>query len=253
MAINVNDVYKEVLSYIKDENLEKTDESFSGTASSKVGRKSYLTPQEFNLFAERAQIDIFENTLHDFKQAVLSGDSENALLIKERLSPFIIEGSDINKSTGEVGNSPYWIIKVYDVGNGVYYEEVDIDYFNKVKAFSSTAAGSKVYFPDTGTPKYHIYYRKDTNNVIFHPTPTANPDADIVIFPTAPKWTFTHSYGKIVYNSSDSDHANFGIHKSERGTLVNKILELAGISLRDQMLADLSLRNESTNAEDKIQ
>ena len=248
MAINVNDVYKEVLTYIKDENLEKTDESFSGIASSKVGRKSYLTPQEFNNLARRAQEDIFENTLHDYKQAILTGDIGNAELVKEKLSPFITEAADVNKSTGAVSSSPYWIIKVYDVGNSVYYEEVDIDYFNKVKAFAS----AKAFFPSS-SPKHHIYYRKDTSTVVFHPAPEANPDADIITFPTNPNWTFTHSYGKIVYNSSDGAHANFSLHKSERGTLVNKILELAGISLRDQMLADLSLRNESTNVEDKIQ
>ena len=251
MAIDVNEVYKEVLNIIKNEDFEKSGgEALSGKYGDPRGRKNYITPQEFNLFAERAQIDIFENTLHDFKQAILTDDRENAELIKERLSPFIIEGSDTNKDSGDVGNSPYWIIKVYDIANGVHYEEVDIDYFTKVKAFSSTAAGSKVYF-SSGTQ--HIYYKKDTNTVVFHPTPAANPDADIVIFPTAPKWTYTHTNGLVSYNASDSDHANFGIHKSERGTLVNKILELAGVSLKDQMLADLALRNESTNVEDKIQ
>jgi len=251
MAISVNDIYKEVLTHIKDENLEKTDQSFSGMTSSRVGRKSYLTPEEFNNFARRAQEDIFENTLYDYKQAIIMNDRENAELVKEKLSPFISESQAVNSGTGAIGGSPYWVINVYDITNGVYFEEVSIDYFNKVKAYSSTAAGSKVYFP-TSSPKHHIYYRKDTSTVVFHPTPSNNAKADVVTFPSNPNWTFTHSDGKITYNSSDSDHANFSLHKSERGTLVNKILELAGISFRDPALADLALRNESTNVEDKI-
>jgi len=248
MAISINEVYKEVLNIIKDEDFEKSGgEALSGKYADPRGRKNYITPREFNLFAKRAQEDIFENTLHDYKQAILADDRENAELVKEKLSPFITESADVNKSTGAVGSSPYWIIKVYDIGNSVYYEEVDIDYFNKVKAFAST----KAFFPSS-SPKHHIYYRKDTSTVVFHPAPEANPDADIVTFPTAPIWAYTASDGVVSHNTG-GDTNDFDLHKSERGTLVNKILELAGVSLKDQMLADLALRNESTNVEDKIQ
>lgn len=253
MAIEIDSVYKEVLSIISNESLEDNNKPLNAPPVPKVRYRDHITPNEFNLFAERAQLDVFENTVHDFKQAWLVGDKRNAELIRERLSPFILEGSNVDRSTGSVGNSPYWIINVYDVGNGVYYEEVDIDYFNKVKAFSSTAAGSRVYFPDTGIPKHHIYYRKDTNSVIFHPTPTANPDADIVIFPTAPKWgsIINVDTGTVTYSTGAS--TNFSLHKSERGTIVNKILELAGISTMNAPLSEMALRNEATNTEDKIQ
>ncbi len=246
MAIDVNEVYKEVINAVKNDNIEKASAMTKDSIVAKNTPRPYVTPAEFNILAKRAQEDIFENTVHDFKQAWLVGDKRNAELIRERLSPFILEDADVNKSTGAVGSSPYWIIKVYDVGNSVYYEEVDIDYFNKVKAFAS----AKAFFPSS-SPKHHIYYRKDTSTVIFHPTPTVNPDADIVIFPSTPAWNSSHSDGTITYSSGDS--TDFDLHKSERGTLVNKILELAGISYRDQALADLSLRNESTNTEDKIQ
>jgi hypothetical protein len=250
MAININTVYKEVLNIIKNDNIEKASALGKDSVQVKNSPRPYLTPAEFNIFAIRAQEDIFENTVHDYKQAWLAGDKRNAELIKEKLKPFIIEGSDVNKDNGDVGNSPYWIINIYDMVNSVYYEEVDIDYFNKVKTYSTTASGSKVYFP-VSNPKHHIYYRKDTNTVVFHPTPTANPDADIITAPsTNPHWASTYTAGVIEYDSSSSE--NFLLHDSEHGTVVNKICELAGISYRDKALADLSLRNESTNIEDKI-
>ena len=250
MAININVIYKEVLNIIKNDNIEKASALGKDSVQVKNSPRPYLTPAEFNILAIRAQEDIFENTVHDYKQAWLAGDERNAELIKEKLSPFINRNGTVNKDTGVVGNSPYWIINIYDVVNNVYYEEVDMDYFNKVKAYSTTASGSKVYFP-TSNPKHHIYYRKDTNTVVFHPTPTANPDADIITAPsTNPNWASTHTAGVIEYDSGSS--GNFLLHDSEHGTVVNKICELAGISYRDKALADLSLRNESTNIEDKI-
>ena len=146
MAININTVYKEVLNIIKNDNIEKASALGKDSVQVKNSPRPYLTPAEFNIFAVRAQEDIFENTVHDYKQAWLAGDKRNAELIKEKLKPFIIEGSDVNKDNGDVGNSPYWIINIYDMVNSVYYEEVDIDYFNKVKEYSTNASGSKLYF-----------------------------------------------------------------------------------------------------------
>ena len=250
MAININTVYKDVLNIIKNDNIEKASALGKDSVQVKNSPRPYLTPAEFNVFAVRAQRDIFENTVHDYKQAWLAGDRRNAELIKEKLSPFITEGITVNTSSGVVADSMYWLINIYDVSNNVYYEEVSIDYFNKVKAYSSTASGSKVYFP-TSNPKHHIYYRKDTNTVVFHPTPTNNANADIITVPsTNPNWASTHTAGVIEYDSGSS--TNFLLHASEHGTVVNKICELAGISYRDKALADLSLRNESTNIEDKI-
>ena len=250
MAININVIYKEVLSIIKNDNIEKASALGKDSVQVKNSPRPYLTPAEFNILAVRAQEDIFENTVHDYKQAWLAGDRRNAELIKEKLSPFIAEEQTVNTGTGVVSGSPYWIINIYDVGNGIYYEEVSIDYFNKVKAYSTTASGSKVYFP-TSNPKHHIYYRKDTSTMVFHPAPADNAKADIITAPSSnPNWASTHTAGVIEYDSSASQ--NFLLHDSEHGTVVNKICELAGISYRDKALADLSLRNESTNIEDKI-
>ena len=248
MAININTVYKEVLNIIKNDNIEKASALGKDSVQVKNSPRPYLTPAEFNILAIRAQEDIFENTVHDYKQAWLAGDRRNTELIKEKLSPFITEATSVDKTTGVVSGTPYWVIKVYDIGASVnaYYEEVDIDYFNKVKTFETT----KAFFPSTSS-KYYIYYRKDTSTVVFHPTPDHNPDADIITAPSSnPNWASTHTAGVLEYSSGSS--TNFSLHDSEHGTIVNKICELAGISYRDQALADLSLRNESTNVEDKI-
>ena len=49
MAISIDDVYQKVLSLANKE------------------QRGYITPQEFNLFADKAQKEIFENYFHDMK------------------------------------------------------------------------------------------------------------------------------------------------------------------------------------------
>ena len=241
MAIDINSVYAEVLNIIKNEDREKPEDGGSRSSSSIEGGRNYITPNEFNSFAERAQLDVFESAVYDFKKAILSNETDNAELIKEKVSPFILEKTNVNKTSGLVSNSPYWIIKVYDLTTNCYYEEVDLDYFNKVKAFSDT--WTKVYFSNGG--KYYIYYREDTNSVGIHPTPSGDPQADIITYPTKPFWGSVSRNGTVSYSSELS--TNFSLHKSERGTLINKIL------LREPLLSDSALRSESTNVQDKIE
>ena len=49
MSVNVNTVYQRVLAIANKE------------------QRGYITPQEFNLFANQAQMDIFEQYFHDLK------------------------------------------------------------------------------------------------------------------------------------------------------------------------------------------
>ena len=51
MAVNIDTVYQKVLALANKE------------------QRGYITPQEFNLLADKAQMDIFENYFHDNKTA----------------------------------------------------------------------------------------------------------------------------------------------------------------------------------------
>ena len=50
MAVNINTVYQRVLAIANKE------------------QRGYITPQEFNLFANQAQLDIFEQYFYDLNQ-----------------------------------------------------------------------------------------------------------------------------------------------------------------------------------------
>ena len=243
MAIDINSVYKEVLNIIKNEDVEKGYES----SQRSFVRRPYLTPEEFNQFAERAQLDIFENYLTEYKKAVIIGDEKNKDLFRHKLSGFKSAGVDVDKTTGAVsGDTNAYVERIYDSANGVKYEEVSRDYFEKVKAYSSSKA-----FLTATNPKNHIYYKHLYNTMVFHPTPTANPDAEVIKYPNTPKWGYNVDNNTVTSDSTTT--VNFLLNEDDRGTLVNKILEMAGTSYRDTQVADLSLRNESTNKVNKIQ
>ena len=59
MAVNVNTVYKKVLALANKE------------------QRGYITPQDFNLFADHAQQEIFEQYFYDLNQASRVPGSSN--------------------------------------------------------------------------------------------------------------------------------------------------------------------------------
>ena len=56
MAISVDTVYQKVLAFANKE------------------QRGYITPQEFNLFADQAQMEIFEQYFYDINQFALIND-----------------------------------------------------------------------------------------------------------------------------------------------------------------------------------
>jgi hypothetical protein len=75
MAVNIDTVYQKVLAMANKE------------------QRGYITPQEFNLYADQAQLDIFERYFHDIRQVetMMNADTEfsNSLdMLEEKLNIF---------------------------------------------------------------------------------------------------------------------------------------------------------------------
>ena len=74
-----------------------------------------------------------------------------------------------------------------------------------------------------------------------------------------PKWAFTVVNGKALYDSGSTgspavpNSTNFVLHSSEEGNLINKILEMAGISMGKADLTQSALQNQATNMQQQVQ
>ena len=75
MAVSIDTVYQRVLALANKE------------------QRGYITPQEFNLFADQAQMDIFEQYFYDINQfnRIPGNSTEYAdmlTLLEEKITPF---------------------------------------------------------------------------------------------------------------------------------------------------------------------
>jgi len=254
MAISIDSVYKEILNIIRNEDLEKVDTTFEGSSSSSRGRRSYMTPVEFNVLAERAQSDIFEKLLEEYKLVYYSSkdyDNNTELdLVQQRMNPFRVVSVEIDKTNGyptDVVTHPlssiYWVEDIYTIGasSAVQFKEVSKSYFSKVKAFST----NKVFLKKDLD---HIYYKEnDGVKMYLYPTPTANPRIDYIKKPTTPKWDSVVNINTGVVSYSAGGSIDFQLHESERSSLINKILYLAGMSTEKPQLSDMALKDEANN------
>ena len=93
MAVNINRVYQRVLAIANKE------------------QRGYITPQEFNIFANHAQMDIFEQYFYDINQfgrTPGNSDEYSNILdnLQEKLVPFQQNSSDISVTSASIGTLP---------------------------------------------------------------------------------------------------------------------------------------------------
>ena len=235
MAVSIDNVYQQVLAIANKE------------------QRGYITPQEFNLLARKAQLDIFETYFHEIGIAEVQrsndteyGDKIEAL--REKISPFekfevamsAVSSSELTLPTSTA---------VHKLGT-VFYNagsfNVVVDPVDK-KDLTYMERGGK-----TGPSNRRPVYVRKTDSVIklFPASPTvsystSNVTCNYIAKPADPNWTYVVVNNRALHNSSASDKQDFELHASEESTLVNKILELAGVIINKPGLSEVILRNEA--------
>lgn len=219
--VEINSVYQKVL-----------------TLSNKEQR-GYITPQEFNHLADRAQLEIFEGYFHDIKTALhkiqnQSEESDEVEMLQEKLSLHRVldDAITVNNTTGVVdtasfANTPYRLTSIR-LANQVV-EEVTRAELAMLRQHPLT----------TPTQERRVYYRTGENAFTIFPVPTAEQDntlvADYIVAPATPSWGYVVVQGNAIYNANTT--VNFDLHPSEEEKLVTRILEMAGIVINKPGLA----------------
>jgi hypothetical protein len=223
--ININTVYQKVLAIINKEN------------------RGYLTPQEFNLFANQAQIEIFEQYFFDLNQykRLATNNTEYADLYKitdEKLSKFkkeatLIYSTDsfqIPSDLHKLGTLTY---------NNIQLEKVDKKTLNEY-------VSSKLTTPTVNNP---LYIQSISNsalqwNIKVYPTSIiSGVECTYVRKPSAPQWGYTQVDGSALYNAGQSQ--DFELHSSEETNVVLKILLYTGVSIKDPNITQISDAKET--------
>ena len=232
MAVSVDTVYQTVLALANKE------------------QGGYITPQEFNLFANHAQSEIFEQYFYDlsqFKRGRGSDDNESDMvsLLEDKIAIFS-STSTLSNQDPEAGNSKFELpnnfYRLIDVRTGSSHSNVQINKLSR-KDFWEYNQGPLT----KGTLSRPNCYLHQDGIVWVNPDLIEEIWVNYIRKPKVPKWTYVVINEKALWNPIASDKQDFELHDSEQHNLVVKILKLAGVSIKDYNLAQAAGQNEVQN------
>jgi len=193
-------------------------------------QRGYITPQEFNLFANQAQMEIFEQYFYDENQfSRIPGNSTEYSdmldLLEEKISIFKINQSvSVTPSTHE-GSFPlgmYRLGNIYNFNKKV--EEInDDDFGNMSNSIISPTSENRVFVINNN--KFIIYPKDNALSSV---------KMTYVRKPNNVNWGYNVIDENAIYDFNSS--INFELHQSEQTSLVMKILSYAGITLKEQAI-----------------
>ena len=77
-------------------------------------------------------------------------------------------------------------------------------------------------------------YTTEGNNITVYPLLTGDVNCQYIRYPKDPKWTYTTlPQGEPLFNQSPADYQDFELPLSDQVNLINKILQYAGVSIRE--------------------
>jgi len=221
-------------------------------------QRGYITPVEFNLFANQAQMDMFEQYFYDLTQArrLIGNDiqySDLISIIEEKTQVF--EAADgpaiINDNTIYVGAGgggvnkrlPDYVYRVNRVElNGVECELMNTQKFSEIK-LAPLLKPTKLR-PAANIRRNVLRVNDGTGNV----TPTG---IKYIKKPVKVEWNGFNINNTFMYNAANS--TDFELHPSEETKIVMKILQLAAIAMKDPNLYQIATSEDIKNIQQEKQ
>ena len=211
--VNIDTVYQKVLALANKE------------------QRGYITPQEFNLLADKAQLDILNSYFHDIKTAHVkpknqTGFGDELDMLSEKLQPLRSSTTLTSDGSSATLTLPTTLYRIDTISRS---EGEVIELSKKDILLTENNPLTKATINRT------VYVREASDTITLYPTPSPSQGQTIsfeVQFfkkPTSPNWGYVVVNDKALYNSSTS--TNFELHASEEETLVGRILELSGITI----------------------
>tara|TARA_B110000977_G_scaffold169611_1_gene219687 strand:+ start:103 stop:852 length:750 start_codon:yes stop_codon:yes gene_type:complete len=243
MAVSIDTVYQRVLAILNKE------------------QRGYVTPQEFNLFANQAQLDIFEQYFYDINQfGRLSGNdtefSDMLNILNEKINIF-------ETTSDMVWANNYWNppANLYRMGSIVYENTITT---KSLYPTPNTVVTTKVpveverinyneylYIAQSGMTKptnsRPVFVANTEGYKVYGATEVTLTDVkcNYIRKPVKAAWGYQMVYGEALYDSTTS--TDFELHPSEETELAIKILEFAGLSVQDvqmyQVAAGMGAQN----------
>ena len=226
-------------------------------AAANKEQRGYITPQEFNLFANQAQIDIFEQYFYDLNQADRIPDNNTEFsnitnLLDEKISVFK-QIKNLANGTGSEFILPgsTGVDDFYRLGTVMYQSKYPVEEIEHEELYRIQL--SPLSAPSQTQPVYIRKNNSASQQVIEVYPQSINSGITVTQIhkPNKVNWGYVVIDGKALYNATSS--VNFELHASEEKELVNKILVLSGIMLKDSGLyASATQEDQKSIQQEKI-
>jgi len=250
MAVSIDTVYQRVLVLANKE------------------QRGYITPQEFNLLANQAQMEIFEQYFYDINQFNrIAGNtqeySDMLTILYEKIAKFeMIRDNDWMNTNMPIAAD------IISIPNSEIYRVGEIEVgLHAVEMLNRKDFSAAIRSPLT-SPSLHRPIAQTTNSgikiaIAGDPTPLfatpenaiagLHPDMSInyIMRPPTVQWAYVIINDKPLYN--DNISVDFELHASEETELVYKVLKLAGINLKAQEVVQVGEALESAQIKQEKQ
>ena len=231
MAINVDTVYQRVLALANKE------------------QRGYITPQEFNLFANQAQMEIFEQYFYDLNQferaGPLDGETEYSNMVD-----LINDKIDVFKEVGSLGAGdtlPPDLYKLGDVHTTGTTPQI-IQEVTRSEYYRLASSGLNII-----TAQAPVYVRSGNKIIVY---PSVTPQITYIKKPNAGnnrvQWTYVVVGEKALYNASGGA-SHFELHEAEETELVYRILALSGITLNKPEVSQFGVAQQLATTQQEKQ
>ena len=212
-------------------------------------QRGYITPDEFNSYADQSQLEIFESY---FLKKVTAGQSPESddeysdleMTVEERLTYF---DNAVDVSEGNIGQSGQTVtgfpypsdfyslgqVLVTSGGRQVMADEVshrDATYVN--------------LSPLTAPTEKQCIYTRHEGGVVLYPSSIEQIRLVYLRRPGTPEWDYMpNTMGEPIYNAAGSTH--FDLHPAEEFNLVYRILTMSGITIKQPDVTQYAASKES--------
>ena len=214
-------------------------------------QRGYITPQEFNLFANQAQLDIFEQYFYDLSAMKQQRPEDNEIgdsmkMVRNKLTPWT-NITSVNTSGSAASAADMRTGRIFSTATGVS-ARIPIPMSPDDHARIIKSAWHK---EGMGQAKELVTWSME-NERIFFANSTGMTTGRIEYIKERPElvyWGYVIVNEKPIYDPVQSKH--FELHSSEQPDIIIKVLELAGISIEDAQLTGIASQEEGQNAADE--
>lgn len=229
--------------------------------------RGYITPEEFNLFARQAQLDIFTKYMYDYSVAIAKQNarmhgtdySDVPELLHEILDRFLVEDVLVYNGTADKfyapGDNPLQPEepKAYKIIRLTYDDTTDLEKVSPAKI--RYMLNSNKVSPTSDWPVYVLDEHgteSDTGIQVYPTTIVSNVTITYIRYPRDPKWTYqTLSSGEALFDQSQNDFQDFELPVLEMPRLVTLICKYAGVSIREAEVVQVMQGDQAMDAQQK--